>query len=142
MALLELKGLTKRFGALLALSDIDLSVARGEVHCLLGENGAGKSTLCNLIFGVHRPDAGTMVFDGQAFAPTGPVDALQQGIAMVHQHFSLVSTMTVVENLMMGRSTALLDPQRMRARLKVLADTYQLQIDSARVVGELSVGER
>ena len=62
----------------------------GEVHCLLGENGAGKSTLCNLIFGVHRPDAGDMRFGGAPFAPAGPADALAQGIAMVHQHFSLV----------------------------------------------------
>ena len=142
MALLELKGVTKRFGALVALADIDLVVTRGEVHCLLGENGAGKSTLCNLIFGVHRPDAGAMSFDEQAFAPAGPIDALRLGIAMVHQHFSLVSTMTVVENLMIGRSTGLLDPHRMKARLKVLADEYQLQIDPARVVGGLSVGER
>lgn len=142
MALLELKGLTKRFGALVALADIDLHVTRGEVHCLLGENGAGKSTLCNLIFGVHRPDAGAMRFDDRLFDPTGPIDALRLGIGMVHQHFSLVSTMTVVENLMLGRSTALLDPRRLRARLKVLADEYQLQIDPSRVVGDLSVGER
>ncbi len=142
MPLLELKGVTKRFGTLVALADIDLDVARGEVHCLLGENGAGKSTLCNLIFGVHRPDAGAMTFDEQPFAPTGPIDALRLGIAMVHQHFSLVSSMTVVENLMMGRSTALLDPRRLTSRLRVLADKYQLQIDPGRVVGDLSVGER
>ncbi|MEO7938925.1 MAG: ABC transporter ATP-binding protein [Burkholderiaceae bacterium] len=134
--------MTKRFGSLVALADIDLEVTRGEVHCLLGENGAGKSTLCNLIFGVHRPDAGTMTFDGKPFAPAGPIDALRLGIAMVHQHFSLVSTMTVVENLMMGRSTALLEPRRLSARLKVLADEYQLQIEPGRVVGDLSVGER
>ena len=133
--------MTKRFGALVALSGIDLAVARGEVHCLLGENGAGKSTLCNLIFGVHRPDAGKMVFDGKPFAPTGPIGALRLGIAMVHQHFSLVLTMTVIENLMMGRTTALLDPSRMRARLKVLADAYQLQIDPGRG-GRRSVGRR
>jgi len=142
VALLELKGVTKRFGALVALANVDLGVERGEVHCLLGENGAGKSTLCNLIFGVHRPDVGAMSFDQRPFAPSGPIDALRQGIAMVHQHFSLVPTMTVVENLMMGRSAALLDPRRLGARLKVLADEYQLQIDAARVVGELSVGER
>lgn len=142
MALLELKGVTKRFGALVALDDIHIDVVRGEVHCLLGENGAGKSTLCNLIFGVHRPDAGTMTLDQQPFAPAGPRDALRLGIAMVHQHFSLVSTMTVVENLMMGRSSAILDHGRVIARMQSLAEQYQLEIDPWRVVGELSVGER
>lgn len=142
MPLLQLRGLTKRFGALVALDGVDLDIARGEVHCLLGENGAGKSTLCNLVFGVHRPDAGSMQFDQRPFAPSGPVDALRSGIAMVHQHFSLVSTMTVVENLMMGRSTAWLDPRKMMARLKALGDAYQIEIDPLRVVGDLSVGER
>jgi len=108
VALLELAGVAKRFGAVQALDNISLDVDRGEVHCLLGENGAGKSTLCNLIFGVHRPDAGRITLDGRPFAPTGPIDALRQGIAMVHQHFSLVGTMTVVENLMMGRARRVL----------------------------------
>ena len=73
------------------------------MQCLLGENGAGKSTLCNLIFGVYEPTAGDMVFDGAAWAPESPAEALEKGIAMVHQHFSLVPRMTVVENLMLGQ---------------------------------------
>lgn len=142
MALLELAGVSKRFGAVAALTDINLDVELGEVHCLLGENGAGKSTLCNLIFGVHRPTSGRIAFDGAPFAPEGPADALRQGIGMVHQHFSLVGTMTVVENLMMGRTGAILDAGQVVARMKRLADEYKLEIDPWRVVRELSVGER
>ena len=142
MALLELRRVSKRFGAVLALDNITLDVARGEVHCLLGENGAGKSTLCNLIFGVHRPDAGRITLGGEPFAPSGPIDALRQGIAMVHQHFSLVGTMTVVENLMMGRARRVLEPREVIARMQRLADEYQLEVDPWRIVRDLSVGER
>ena len=142
MSLLRVSGVSKRFRAVLALDKVELEAARGEVHCLLGENGAGKSTLCNLIFGVHRPDAGTITFDGGPFSPTGPADALRQGIAMVHQHFSLVPTMSVVENLMMGRARRILDPQEIVARMERIAADYQLAIDPGRIVRELSVGER
>lgn len=142
MALLELSGVSKRFGTMAALDQVNLDVGRGEVHCLLGENGAGKSTLCNLVFGVHRPDAGQITLDGQPFSPAGPIDALRRGIAMVHQHFSLVSTMSVAENLMMGRARLVLDRGEVIERMRKLADEYQLEIDPARIVGELSVGER
>jgi ABC-type uncharacterized transport system ATPase subunit len=142
VALLQLARVCKRFGALKALDEIDLDVERGEVHCLLGENGAGKSTLCNLVFGVHRPDAGRITFEDSPFAPASPVDALRRGIAMVHQHFSLVSRMTVVENLMMGIARPVLDPAEVIAKMERIADEYHLHVDPARVVGELSVGER
>src|SRR6478672_154750 len=79
------------------------SASPAAVPALLGENGAGKSTLCNLVFGVYQADAGTMSFDGAPYRPAGPAQALAQGIAMVHQHFSLVGDMTVVENLMLGQ---------------------------------------
>src|SRR5258706_4702068 len=88
--LLALQAITKRFGSFAALSDVSLDIRAGEIHCILGENGAGKSTLCNLIFGVHRPDAGAMRYRGAAFRPAGPADSLAQGIAMLHQHFSLM----------------------------------------------------
>src|SRR5512143_3658649 len=127
---------------MLALERVNAAFARGEVHCLLGENGAGKSTLCNLIFGVHRPDAGRISLDGQPYAPEGPVDALRRGIAMVHQHFSLVPSMTVVENLMLGRAKAVLDPAQALARMRALASEYQIEIDPKLVVEDLSVGER
>jgi general nucleoside transport system ATP-binding protein len=140
--LLQLARVGKHFGALKALEGVDLDVSRGEVHCLLGENGAGKSTLCNLVFGVHRPDAGQITFDGQPFAPAGPADALRRGIAMVHQHFSLVARMSVVENLMMGAARPVLDAREVLAKLDRIAAEYQLRVDPYRIVGELSVGER
>jgi general nucleoside transport system ATP-binding protein len=142
VALLEIAGLTKRFGSLVALDDVTLDVSHGEVHCLLGENGAGKSTLCNVIFGVHPPDAGTLTLAGKPFLPHGPADALRQGIAMVHQHFSLVPTMTVIENVMLGRASAILKPDAALARLRYLADEYDLEVNPHRVVESLSVGER
>ena len=142
MALLQLRGLTKRFGTLVALDDVSLDVSEGEVHCLLGENGAGKSTLCNLVFGVHPPDAGSMTFAGRAFSPHGPADALALGIAMVHQHFSLVPTMSVLENLMLGRARRLLRQDEIIDRMAQLAREYRIEIDPHRIVEALSVGER
>ncbi|WP_083632531.1 ABC transporter ATP-binding protein [Bradyrhizobium sp. NAS96.2] len=142
MAVLELSGLTKRFGAFTALDDISLQIERGEVHCLLGENGAGKSTLCNLVFGVHRPDAGTMTLGGEPFHPRGPAEALQRGVVMVHQHFSLVPNMSVAENLMLGRASAVLKPQDIIVRMEQLAAEYGLEIDPEARIEDLSVGER
>lgn len=101
--ILSLTGISKQFGSLAALTDVSLTIGRGEVHCLLGENGAGKSTLCNVIFGVHQPQAGAMRLNGKAFRPLDPAQSLAAGIAMVHQHFSVIGTMTVVENLMLGQ---------------------------------------
>src|ERR1700745_3847728 len=110
--LLALSQLTKRFGSFTALSEVSLDLRPGEVHCILGENGAGKSTLCNLIFGVHQSDGGAMRYRGVPFQPTGPADALAQGIAMVHQHFSLVGDMSVVDNVLLGRQRGILDSRR------------------------------
>src|SRR5690606_33802280 len=101
--ILRIAGLNKRFGALQALEDVSLDLHAGDVHCLLGENGAGKSTLCNVIFGLVKADSGEMSLEGAGFRPTGPAAALQAGIAMVHQHFSLVPELTVVENLCMSK---------------------------------------
>ena len=101
---LALHGVSKHFGGRPALEDVTLDVEAGEVHCLLGENGAGKSTLCNIVFGVHRPDAGHLRLGGERFQPIGPSHALATGIAMVHQHFSLVGNMTALENMLLGRT--------------------------------------
>ncbi len=112
------------------------------MHCLLGENGAGKSTLCNLIFGVYAPSAGEMRFGDKAWLPPSPAEALDQGIAMVHQHFSLVPRMTVVENLMLGQARGVLNRQVFAARIGDIADRFGFVLDPNAVVGELSVGER
>jgi general nucleoside transport system ATP-binding protein len=140
--LLSLKDLGKRFGSLQALEGVSLDVRAGSVQCLLGENGAGKSTLCNLIFGVYEPTAGDMVFDGAAWAPESPAEALVKGIAMVHQHFSLVPRMTVVENLMLGQVRGVLKRHEFGAKIRDIAESFGFSLDPDAVVGELSVGER
>jgi general nucleoside transport system ATP-binding protein len=140
--LLSLRGLGKRFGSLQALAEVDLDIAAGEIHCLLGENGAGKSTLCNLVFGVYQPDQGEMRLSGQPHRPGGPAQALARGIAMVHQHFSLVADMTVVENLMLGQSRGVLRQQECASRVRALAEHYGLVLDPWARIQDLSVGER
>jgi simple sugar transport system ATP-binding protein len=140
--LLALDGLSKRFGTLQALQDVSLELHPGEIHCLLGENGAGKSTLCNLVFGVHAPDAGGMTLAGAAFSPRSPADALSQGIAMVHQHFSLVPDMTVLDNLLLGQARGVLDRKAGAARIAAMRERYGLALDPLARVQELSVGER
>jgi len=139
---LALAGVSKRFGKLAALTDVSLQVRAGEVHCLLGENGAGKSTLCNIIFGVHRPDGGTLKLLGAPFAPQSPAHALASGVAMVHQHFSLVGNMTALENMCLGRGKGLLAPAAIAARARELSESYGLSVELDKPVEELSVGER
>ncbi|MDI3382234.1 ABC transporter ATP-binding protein [Xenophilus aerolatus] len=140
--LLRLDGLSKRFGTLQALQDVSLELHPGEVHCLLGENGAGKSTLCNLVFGVHAPDTGSMTLAGAAFRPRSPADALSHGIAMVHQHFSLVPDMTVLDNLLLGQARGVLDRRSGAARIAAMRERYGLALDPLARVQDLSVGER
>jgi ABC-type uncharacterized transport system ATPase subunit len=139
---LALRNVTKRFGAFHALTDVSLDVRPGEVHCLLGENGAGKSTLCNVIFGVHRPDEGSLHFLGAPFEPRGPAHALSAGVAMVHQHFSLVGDMTPIENMMLGRVRGRLDTRGFEARASALSERYGLVVDLKRKIADLSIGER
>jgi simple sugar transport system ATP-binding protein len=140
--LLSLEAITKRFGSFAALSDVSLELRPGEIHCILGENGAGKSTLCNLIFGVHQPDGGAMSYRGAPYRPSGPADALAQGIAMVHQHFSLVGDMSVVDNVLLGRQRGVLDRRQCAKQLEKLATDYGLPLDPMARIDDLSVGER
>jgi general nucleoside transport system ATP-binding protein len=141
-ALLSLRGMHKRFGTLQALDDVSVDIAAGEIHCLLGENGAGKSTLCNLIFGVYTPDAGEMLLRGQPHRPQGPADALASGIAMVHQHFSLVPDLTVVDNLLLGQARGVLKRAECAQRVRELSANYGLVLDPMARIDSLSVGER
>src|SRR3954470_18291814 len=99
---LELDGIRKQFGNLLAVNGASLSVRPGCIHALLGENGAGKTTLMRIAYGMVRPDRGTIRVNGQLHSPETPLDAIQLGIGMVHQHFTLVPSMTVRENLALG----------------------------------------
>ncbi|MFJ3670686.1 ABC transporter ATP-binding protein [Streptomyces sp. NPDC090106] len=133
---LEITGLGKSFGPVHALDGVDLVVRPGTVHCLLGENGAGKSTLCHVIGGSLAPDTGGLRLYGEPYAPRRPADALAAGIAMVHQHFSLVPTLTVGENL------RLLRLRDLSGRVERVRDEYGLDLDLDARVGDLPVGLR
>jgi simple sugar transport system ATP-binding protein len=121
---LTLRNISKAFGDVHALSDISLEVRQREVHCLLGENGAGKSTLCNIVFGAYAPTAGAMTLAGESYTPHSPKDAIQAGVAMVHQHFSLIPTLTVLENLQLGRGLGVLTPRRYQERVEEIRERY------------------
>ena len=141
---LELRGLTKRFGSLVANDHIDLTVEPGEIHCLLGENGAGKSTLVNMLYGLLRPDEGTILLDDEPHTCTSPRQAIEAGIGMVHQHFMLVPVFTVAENVMLGREPVrglgLLDQRAAGALVRSLSERYGLAVDPDARVEDIPVG--
>ena len=140
---LELRGIDKRFGSVHANRTISFSVSRGSVHGVIGENGAGKSTLMNIIYGFHRADAGEVWIQGRRVEIHSPQDAIAAGIGMVHQHFMLVETFTVLENILLGVEGGFrLAGGRVRARaeLERLARDYGLEVPLDVIVGELSVG--
>ncbi|KMW59235.1 ABC transporter ATP-binding protein [Candidatus Rhodobacter oscarellae] len=139
--LLAIEGLTKAYPGVVANDAVSFSVAPGEVHALLGENGAGKSTLVKMIYGLVRPDAGAMLFNGQPFAPATPHAARAAGVAMVFQHFSLFEALNVAENVALGME----NPPKMgqlAARIREVSEAYGLPLDPGRLVGDLSAGER
>jgi general nucleoside transport system ATP-binding protein len=141
---LELRGITKRFGSLVANDRIDLVVEPGEIHCLLGENGAGKSTLMNVLYGLYRPDEGEILVDGEAKEFHGPRDAIAAGIGMVHQHFMLVPVFTVAENVVLGDEDTgplgWLDRRKARKHVREVSERYGLPIDPDARVENLPVG--
>ncbi len=140
--LLAIDNVGKRFGELAALDAVSLDIAAGEIHGLLGENGAGKSTLCNIVFGVHRADAGSMRLGGAPYRPGGPADALAAGVAMVHQHFSLVGDLSVVDNLLLGQARGFLRRDEFALDIARLSETFGLALKPRAIVDDLSVGER
>jgi general nucleoside transport system ATP-binding protein len=140
---LELRGVTKRFGDLVANDGVDFDVRRGEVHALLGENGAGKTTVMRIAYGLTSADAGEIRVDGNALAVHSPRDAIRAGIGMVTQHFALVAPMTVAENLALGRSRGLrLDLADARRRGASAAERFGIRVDPAARVADLSVGQQ
>ena len=139
----RLVGITKRFPGVLANDRVDFDVRAGEIHALLGENGAGKSTLMRQLYGLYKPDEGEIRLNGQRVEIRSPSDALAQGIGMIHQHFMLVPTLTVTENIALGlKSRPLLDLGRARQRLLELSEAYGLMVDPDAQVWQLSVGEQ
>ena len=142
---LEARGVTKRFPGVLANDAVDLTLRRGEVHCLLGENGAGKSTLMNVIFGLYQPDAGELLVEGEPVRFRSSADAIARGIGMVHQHFQLVQAFTVAENVILGeelRRGPLLDLDAAKERIAALSSDFGITVDPSAKVEDLSVGQQ
>ena len=140
---LEARGITKTFPGVVANQDVDLSLRAGEIHCLLGENGAGKSTLMNVLYGLYQPDGGEVLVHGEQVRFDSSADAIAQGIGMVHQHFQLIPTFTVSENVALGNETSRrgrLDLDDTRDRIRDISTRYGLHVDPDALVGELSVG--
>ena len=141
---LEMRGITKRYPGVLANDHIDLEVKPGEIHALLGENGAGKSTLMNILYGLARPDDGQILLDGNEVQISGPSDAIDRGISMVHQHFMLVPVLSVAENILLGDETmanpVFVDREEANRRIRQLGERFGFEIDPEERVGRLSVG--
>ncbi|MEM6306755.1 MAG: ABC transporter ATP-binding protein [Pseudomonadota bacterium] len=139
--LLILDGLTKSYPGVVANDDVSLQIKPGEIHALLGENGAGKSTLVKMIYGLVQPDRGQMVFNGTPYTPAEPRVARAAGVGMVFQHFSLFEALSVAENIALGMEQAPTS-SALAGRIRRVSETYGLPLDPARLVGDLSAGER
>jgi len=141
---LELQGMTKRFGHVVANDNISVVVEPGQIHALLGENGAGKSTLMNLLYGLYQPDEGRILLDREEQSFTGPGDAMDAGIGMVHQHFMLVPVFSVAENVVLGNEPSTrwgsLDLATARQRVKEISDRFGFDIDPDATIEDLPVG--
>ncbi len=142
---LEMRGISKRFPGVLANDHVDFDVKSGEVHALLGENGAGKSTLMKILYGMYHPDDGEILLNGEPVTIASPTDAIKLGIGMIHQHFMLVQTLTVAENVALGLPSSrglLTDLDRVSKRIVELAKIYGLKIDPDAYIWQLSVGQQ
>ena len=142
---LEMRGITKRFPGVLANYNVDFEVCSGEVHALLGENGAGKSTLMKILYGMYAPNDGEILLNGKVINISSPTDAIHHGIGMIHQHFMLVETLTVAENVALGLPSSrgfLTDLDKVSERILELADIYGLTLDPDAYIWQLSVGQQ
>ncbi|MBL4627977.1 MAG: ABC transporter ATP-binding protein [Roseicyclus sp.] len=139
--LLDIRGLTKAYPGVVANDDVSFAIAPGEVHALLGENGAGKSTMVKMIYGLVKPDSGTMALNGAPYTPSEPRAARNSGVAMVFQHFSLFEALTVAENIALGMENPP-KPRDLSERISSVSKAYGLPLDPESLVGDLSAGER
>jgi simple sugar transport system ATP-binding protein len=137
-------GISKSFGAFLALNNVSLRIRRGAIHAILGENGAGKTTLMNILYGLYRPDSGTMSLDGRPLELASPKDAITRGIGMIHQHFMLVNSLTVTENIVLGlgRGLGAIDLKAHEARVRQMSRDFGFDVDPAAEVWKLPMGMR
>jgi simple sugar transport system ATP-binding protein len=143
--MLEMRGITKRFPGVLASDNVNFDVFPGEVHTLLGENGAGKSTLMKILYGLYEADEGEVILNGEPLRITSPTDAISHGIGMIHQHFMLVPTLTVAENVALGLKSSrgmLTDLDAVSARIVELGETYGLRVDPDTYIWQMAVGEQ
>ncbi len=141
----ELQGITKRFPGVVANSDIDIVVRKGTIHAIVGENGAGKSTLMKTLYGMHKPDEGTILLDGRETTFHSPSDAIAAGIGMVHQHFMLADNLTVLENVVLGdepTTAGRLDFGAARRKIRDISSSYGLGVEPDELVEDLGVGDR
>ena len=142
---MEMRNITKRFPGVLASDHVNFDVHAGEIHALLGENGAGKSTLMKILYGLYQPDEGEIYINGENVDIHSPTDAIRLGIGMIHQHFMLVETVTVAENVALGLKSShepLLDLDTVSTRILELSERYGLQVDPNAIINDLAVGER
>jgi ABC-type uncharacterized transport system ATPase subunit len=140
----EARGIVKTFPGVVANDRVDFDLRQGEVHALLGENGAGKSTLMNILAGLYQPDAGEILIDGSPVSFSSPRDAIAAGLGMVHQHFTLVPSQTVTENILLGldRPRFLLHERRSEAEVAALAERFGMRVEPRARIWQLSVGEQ
>lgn len=140
---IEMRGIFKSFGALLANENVNLEVRTGEVHALLGENGAGKSTLMNMLSGIYRPDRGEILVNGRQVQFHSPKESIRMGIGMIHQHFKLIDVMTAKDNIIIGQPSGfMLRGKQLSETIRGISDQYGLDIDPDKKVYDMSVGEK
>jgi simple sugar transport system ATP-binding protein len=143
MYAIEMVNINKRFGNLQANKDVHFCLEQGEIHALLGENGAGKTTLMRILYGLYHPDSGEILVNGEKTQISSPKDAIQAGIGMVTQHFTLVPTLTVAENVVLGYThSATISQKEIEAKVKAASEKFGVQVDPSALVKYLSVGER
>jgi ABC-type uncharacterized transport system ATPase subunit len=140
----EMRGIVKRFPGVLANDHVDFDLRQGEVHALLGENGAGKSTLMNVLAGLYKPEEGTITVEGKRVTLNSPRDAIAAGLGMVHQHFMLVPSQTVTENIVLGLDAPrfVMNLAELDKRILALQEQYGLKVDPKAKIWQLSVGEQ
>ena len=141
--IIKLENIEKHFGSVYANKDINLTIKRGDVHSIVGENGAGKSTLMNILYGMIRPDSGSIYYDGEKIEIKSPHDAIARGIGMVHQHFMLVPSFTVMENIVLGlppRGEKIWRPENFRPEITKIMEDFGLEVDLNAKIQDISVG--
>lgn len=144
MGILEMKQISKSFSGVYANEEINLSIEKGQIHALLGENGAGKTTLMNILFGIYKPDSGEIFWKGEKVNFSSPKQAIESGIGMVHQHFSLVKRLSAMDNIILGLKNEgmMLDRKDAKKKIEALAQKYGLAVDPKAIVANLSVGQQ